>query len=275
VVLIAIDQTLKSLYLNGGVGTFWLLALLQAGAGSAVGMSLFSFSVAERIGCKVCVVSLPEHDAKSVGGDIVSAKPVDDKPVVLVSDKPVEVKPHIDEGKDMSACIPCVPLPVRVDMGVQTDDGGVDHVPVHIVSQVVSQSFVRTPQKRFVGATIRVHKGKDGRVRQLCGPGITTLQGHAKKVHVQQRKVLARIDKKVEAPKYKFIWRKKEVRPPRAVSSRAGQEGGCGEVGKQDLKTVNMRGAIVYIPPPFRADPHMLGTMLFEGGRMIWARRRR
>jgi hypothetical protein len=55
------------------------------------------------------------RDAKSVGDDIVSVKPVDDKPVVLVCDKPVEVKPHIDEGKDMSAC---VPLPVRVDMGV-------------------------------------------------------------------------------------------------------------------------------------------------------------
>jgi hypothetical protein len=32
-----------------------------------------------------------EHDAKSVGGDIVLAKPVDGKPVILVSDKPVEV----------------------------------------------------------------------------------------------------------------------------------------------------------------------------------------
>jgi hypothetical protein len=51
-----------------------------------------------------------EHDANSVSGNIVSAKPVDDKLVVLVSDKPVEVKPYIDEGKDMSACIPCVPL---------------------------------------------------------------------------------------------------------------------------------------------------------------------
>jgi hypothetical protein len=65
------------------------------------------------------------------------------------------------------------------------------------------------------------------------------------------------------------------VQPPRAVSSRAGQEGGCGEEGKQDLKTANMCGAIVDIPPPFRADPHALGTTLFEGGRMIWARRRR
>jgi hypothetical protein len=49
---------------------------------------------------------------------LILIKPVDDKPVVLVSDKPVEVKPHIDEGKDMSTCVPCVPLPVRVDMGV-------------------------------------------------------------------------------------------------------------------------------------------------------------
>jgi hypothetical protein len=53
-----------------------------------------------------------------------------------------------------------------------------------------------------------------------------------------------------------FIWRRKEVQPPRAVSSRAGQEGGCGEEGKQDLKMANMRGAID-IPPPFRADPHV------------------
>jgi hypothetical protein len=217
-----------------------------------------------------------EHDAKSVSGDIVSTKPVDDKLVVLVSDKPVEVKPHIDEGKDMSACIPCVPLPVRVDMGVQTDDGSADRVPVHMVPRVVSHSFVRTLRRRFVGAVVHVHKGKDGRVRQLCGPRITTLQGRAKQVHVQQHKVPTRIEKKkVEAPNYKFFWRRKEVQPPRAVSSRAGQEGGCGEEGMQDLKTANMRGPIVDISPPFRADPHALGTTLFEGGRMIWARRRR
>jgi hypothetical protein len=55
------------------------------------------------------------------------------------------------------------------------------------------------------------------------------------------------------------------VQPPRAVSSRAGQEGGCGEEGKQDLKTTNMHRAIVDIPPPFQADPHALGTTLFEG----------
>jgi hypothetical protein len=54
---------------------------------------------------------------------------------------------------------------------------------------------------------VRVHIGKEGCVRQLCGPGITTLQGRAKQVHVQQRKVPVRIEKKkVEAPKYKFIW---------------------------------------------------------------------
>jgi hypothetical protein len=193
-----------------------------------------------------------EHDANSINGDIVSAKPVDDKPVVLVSDKPVEVKPHIDERTDMSACIPCVPLPVRVDMGVQTDDGGADCVLVHTVPRVVSHSFVRTPRRRFVGAAVHVYIGKDGRVCQLCGLGITTLQGRAKQVHVQQRKVPARIEKKkVEAPKYNFIWRTKEVQPPRAVSSRAGQEGGCGEEGKQDLKTAKVHGAIVDIPPPF------------------------
>jgi hypothetical protein len=70
----------------------------------------------------------------------------------------------------------------------------------------------------------------------------------------------------VVTPKYKFIWRRKKVQPPKDVSSQTGQEGGCGEEGKQDLKTMNMRGAIVDIPPPFRADPHTLGTMLFEGG---------
>jgi hypothetical protein len=65
----------------------------------------------------------------------------------------------------MSACFPCVPLPVRVDMGVQTDDGGADRVLVHMVSWVVRHSLVRTPQKRFVRAAVHVHKGKDGRVR--------------------------------------------------------------------------------------------------------------
>jgi hypothetical protein len=117
-------------------------------------------------------VQYEEHDAKSVSGDIVSTKPIDDKPVVLVSDKPFEVKHLIDEGKDMSAC---VPLPVCVDMGVQTDDSGADRILVHMVPRVVSHSFVRTPQKHFVGAVVRVHKGKDGRVCQLCGLCFTTL----------------------------------------------------------------------------------------------------
>jgi hypothetical protein len=59
------------------------------------------------------------------------------------------------------------------------------------------------------------------------------------------------------------------VQPPRAVSSRAGQEGGCGVEGRQDLKTATMHDDCVDITPPFRADPHALGTMLFEGGRMM------
>jgi hypothetical protein len=74
-------------------------------------------------------------------------------------------------------------------------------------------------------------------------------------------------------PKFKFIWRRKEA--PSVESNQAGLAGGCGVEGKQDLKMVNMRGAIVDIPPPFRADPHALGTTHFEWGRMIWARRRR
>jgi hypothetical protein len=56
-----------------------------------------------------------------------------------------------------------------------------------------------------------MHKGKDGHVRQLCGPGIThLLPGRVKQVHVQQRRVPSRVEKKkVDAPKYKFIWRRK------------------------------------------------------------------
>jgi hypothetical protein len=56
------------------------------------------------------------------------------------------------------------------------------------------------------------------------------------------------------------------VQPPRDVSSRAGQEGGHGEEGRQDLKTAMTHDACVDIMPPFRADPHALGTTLFEGG---------
>jgi hypothetical protein len=213
-----------------------------------------------------------EHDARSVSVVIVSAMPVDDKPVVLVSDKPAEVKPLIDKKKNIVACsIVCI------DKGVQTDAPCADCGSVQMSQRVEDRIFVRTLVRRFVGASVHMHKGKDGHVRQLCGPGITPLlRGRAKQVHVQQHKVPTRVEKKkVEAPKYKFIWRRKEVQPPRAVSSRAGQEGGHGVVGKQDLKTTNMCGAIVYIPPPFRADPHVLGTTLFEGGRMIWAQSRR
>jgi hypothetical protein len=37
--------------------------------------------------------------------------PVYDKPVVLVSDKPVEIKPLVDEKKDIAACpIVCVDI---------------------------------------------------------------------------------------------------------------------------------------------------------------------
>jgi hypothetical protein len=61
-----------------------------------------------------------EHDAQSINVAIVSAMPVDDKLVVLVSEKPVEVKPLIYEKND---------IPVCVDTGVQTNDSCADRVP--------------------------------------------------------------------------------------------------------------------------------------------------
>jgi hypothetical protein len=101
-------------------------------------------------------------------------------------------------------------------MGVQTDDSGADRVPLHMVPRVVSHSFARTPRQCFVGVAVRVHTGKDGRVRQLCGPGITTLQGRAKKVHVQPQRAPSRVaKKKVVTPKNKFIWQRKGCNHPR------------------------------------------------------------
>ena len=203
-----------------------------------------------------------EHDAQSDIVDIASAMSVDDKPV-LVSDKPVEVQPLTNERKDVAAC---VTMPFCVDTGVQTEDICADRVPVHVVPWSEKPSFVTTPVRRFVGAAVRMHTGRDGRVRQLCGPGIThILQGHAKQVHVQQKTVPAKIQKMQKvAPMPRRVWRKKEAHT--VVPSRAGQEGGCGVVGRQDLKTAKTRDAFVDITPPFPADPHALGTTLFEGG---------
>jgi hypothetical protein len=56
------------------------------------------------------------------------------KPVVLVGDKLLEVKPLIDERKDIAAC-----STFCVDKGVQTDDICVDrvsHVSVHMANPV-------------------------------------------------------------------------------------------------------------------------------------------
>jgi hypothetical protein len=132
-----------------------------------------------------------EHDARSVSVAIVLAMPVDDKPVVLVSDKPVEVKPLLDERKNIAACsIVCV------DKGVQTGAACADRVSVQMPHRVEDRSFVRTHVRRFVGAPVCMHKGKDGHVRPLCGLGIThLLPGRAKEVHVRQRKVPARVEK--------------------------------------------------------------------------------
>jgi hypothetical protein len=78
--------------------------------------------------------------------------PVDDKPVVLVSDKLVEVKPLIDEKKDVL---------VFVYTRVQTDDSCADPVPVHMVPLVYDRRcYVSTPVRRFVGAEVRMHTTK-------------------------------------------------------------------------------------------------------------------
>jgi hypothetical protein len=168
-----------------------------------------------------------EHDSQSVSVAIVSAMHVDDKPVILVSDRLVEVKPLIDEKKDMPVC---------VDTGVQTDDSCADPVPMHMVPQVYDhRPYVSAPVRHFIGATVRMHTGKDGRVRQLCGPGLThLLLGRAKQVRVQQHKVPARVEKKkVDVPKYKIIWRRKEVQPPRAIkSSRPRGRTWCGRYAR-------------------------------------------
>jgi hypothetical protein len=61
-----------------------------------------------------------------------------------------------------------------------------------------------------------MHTCKDGCVCQLCGPGIThLLLGRAKQVHVQQRKVLARVEKKkVESPKTSLFGKEKRCSHP-------------------------------------------------------------
>src|SRR3954468_18361936 len=192
-----------------------------------------------------------ELDAKSVSTETDSAMPVDDKPVVLVSDKPVEVKPLIGEKKEIAACdTPSV----CVDKGVQTDDGDVRD-SVHMATRFDDRYFVRTPLPRFVGVVVRMHKGKDGRVRQLCGPGITTLQGRPKKVHVPQQRAPSSVEKKkVVAPKSKLIWRRKEAHS--VVSSQAATM--CDAVD---------------ITPTFQRDLTRWGQRFLKGGRMIWARR--
>ncbi|KAK1595676.1 hypothetical protein QYE76_018378 [Lolium multiflorum] len=210
------------------------------------------------------------HDVPSIDVGDVSAKPVDDKPV-LVGDKPDEATLVVDV--DVAAC---ATVPVCVDASMQTDDVCADGVSVHMAQMRVGgvggervsgdsgQRHYRARSTVQFSATPRMHRGKDGRVRHLCGPGIT----HLVQGHVQRHRGPSKPRKKKElAPKSKLIWRRKEA--PSAVSSQAGREGGCGVEGKQDLKTA--RTCHVHITSPFPEDPHALGTTLLEGGRMIRA----
>jgi hypothetical protein len=125
-----------------------------------------------------------DHDAWSVSVYIVSAMSVDDKPVVHFGDKPVEVKPLSAERQDIAVC-----SPVCVDKDVQIYAICVDRVSMHMAMRVIDHNFVRTSVRHFVGAVVCMHKGKDGRVCQLCGLGIAPiLHGRKKKVHIQQQR---------------------------------------------------------------------------------------
>jgi hypothetical protein len=206
------------------------------------------------------------HDVPTIDVGVVSAMPVDDK-TVLVGDKPDEATLVVDV--DVAAC---ATVPVCVDASIQTDDICADDTSVHVAQmrvggvggeRVSGDSGQRHYRARSTAvqfsATPRMHRGKDGRVRHLCGPGIT----HLVQGHVQRHKGPSKPRKKKElAPKSKFMWRRKEA--PSAVSSREGREGGCGVEGKQDLKTA--RTCHVHITSPFPEDPHALGTTLLEGG---------
>ncbi|KAK1648726.1 hypothetical protein QYE76_066531 [Lolium multiflorum] len=146
------------------------------------------------------------HVVPSIDVGDVSAMPVDDKPV-LVGDKPDEATLLVDE--DVAAC---ATVPVCVDASIQTDDVCADDVSVHVAQmrvggvggeRVSGDSGQRHYRARSTAvqftATPRMHRGKDGRVRHQCGPGIT----HLVQGHVQRHKGPSKPHKKKElAPKY-------------------------------------------------------------------------
>ena len=143
---------------------------------------------------------------------------VDDRPSIAhVGDQRVEVQPLSGEKKDVRAYST---LPVCVDKGVHTYVVGDDRSSVHVEARVFDRKFVGTAVRRF-GAAMRMHKGKDGRVRQLCGPGIApVLSGRAKKIHVKKEAPTSVGKKnKVAALQTICVWRRKEA--PSTMSSSA------------------------------------------------------
>ncbi|KAK1605601.1 hypothetical protein QYE76_029274 [Lolium multiflorum] len=203
-------------------------------------------------------VQLEVHDIPSIYVGDVSAKPVDDKPV-LVGDKPDVATLVVDV--DVAAC---ATVPVCVHASIHTIDICADDTSVHVAQmrvggvggeRVIGDGGQRHYHARNTvqfSATPRMHRGKDGRVRHLCGPGIT----HLVQGHVQRNKVPSKPRKKKElAPKSKLMWRRKDA--PSVVSSREGREGGCGVEGKQDLKTA--RTCHVHITSPFSRRPSRVG----------------
>ena len=156
----------------------------------------------------------------------------DDKLVVPIGDKSVDVKPHSGEMTKIAAS---PTLPICVDQGIQIDDNGVARVSVHMEERLVDRRFVGPVVRRLVGAAMHMHKGKDGCVRQLCGLGIAPiLQGCTNKFHIQGQRAPSTVEKKkLLAPTSKLMWRRKEV--PHAVTCTTSREGGGGVAGQQDL----------------------------------------
>ena len=78
-----------------------------------------------------------------------------------------------------------VPLLVCVDKCVQTDDVRDVRVSMHVEARLLDRKCVRSAL-RNIGAAVPMHKGKDGHVRQLCGPGIApVVRGRAPKVRLR------------------------------------------------------------------------------------------
>lgn len=183
---------------------------------------------------------------------------------IPVVDKPVDGKPLNEEKKDdavyatFSTCI---------DKGIQTDD--VHDEPTDRVSFQKKARVV--DDRRNEAKIVRWNKGKDGRIRMVCGPDIALVsQDYKKKVdrkfmkfkEARQGRTRFVWWKKEAAPKFKLIWRRKEA--PSTAASQASRKQGCGVAGRQDLKK---SGDVADRTPHAEEDLAALRTTPFQGGK--------